>query len=74
MPSYRQRKSTRKYSIRKLQQIHGLTHPADNPKPDEEEARLKPDWRNTANGATETANRTRIAKRCVAAELRTTPT
>lgn len=25
-------------SIRKLQQIHGLTHPADNPKPDEEEA------------------------------------
>ena len=23
-------------SIRKLQQIHGLTHPADNPQPDEE--------------------------------------
>ena len=23
-------------SIRKLQQIHSLTHPADNPKPDEE--------------------------------------
>lgn len=25
-------------SIRKLQQIHGMTHPADNPKPDEDEA------------------------------------
>jgi len=39
-------------SIKKLQQIHGLTHPADNPKPDEETDDAKETEKPCDDGAT----------------------